>query len=124
MFLVIRAVCLLAALGTVLDRNLVQPALFLVAVFFTIACQFVLLEAEFMAAIQVLVYIGAVAVLMMFGIMLTRNIRGDETTGGHWFRKVPAAIATLAVLGILLVGIWDDRGSASHPAWTSVAERP
>ena len=42
-------------------------------------------EAEFLAAIQVLIYIGAVAILMMFGIMLTRNIRGDDTT------TVPAA---------------------------------
>ena len=39
-----------------------------------------LLEAEFLAAIQVLVYIGAVAILLMFGIMLTRNIQGDDTT--------------------------------------------
>ena len=78
--MVIAALGLLAALGTVLARNLVHAALFLVAFFFTIACQFVLLEAEFLAAIQVLVYIGAVAILLMFGIMLTRNIQGDDTT--------------------------------------------
>ena len=76
----IAALGLLAALGTVLARNLVHAALFLVAFFFTIACQFVLLEAEFLAAIQVLVYIGAVAIILMFGIMLTRNIQGDDTT--------------------------------------------
>ena len=63
-----------------LARNLVHAALFLVAFFFTIACQFVLLEAEFLAALQVLVYIGAVAIILMFGIMLTRNIQGDDTT--------------------------------------------
>ena len=82
----------LAALGTVLARNLVHAALFLVAFFFLVACQFVLLEAEFLAAMQVLVYIGAVAILLMFGIMLTRNIQGDETTGGRWTRKIPAAL--------------------------------
>ena len=48
------------------------------AFFFTVACVFVLLEAEFLAALQVLVYIGAVAILLMFGIMLTRNIQGDD----------------------------------------------
>ncbi len=80
LFLVIAALGLLAALGTVLARNLVHAALFLVAFFFTIACQFVLLEAEFLAALQVLVYIGAVAIILMFGIMLTRNIQGDDTT--------------------------------------------
>ena len=71
---------LLAALGTVLARNLVHAALFLVAFFFIVACQFVMLEAEFLAAVQVLVYIGAVAILLMFGIMLTRNVQGDDTT--------------------------------------------
>ena len=50
------------------------------AFFFIVACQFVMLEAEFLAAIQVLVYIGAVAILLMFGIMLTRNVQGDDTT--------------------------------------------
>src|SRR5258707_4392993 len=97
---------LCAALGTVLARNLVHAALFLVAFFFTIACQFILLEAEFMAAIQVLVYIGAVAILLLFGIMLTRNIQGDETTSPHWTRSIPAAVAGLGVLAVLLAGIW------------------
>ena len=66
-----------------LARNLVHAALFLVAFFFTVACQFVLLEAEFLAALQVLVYIGAVAIILMFGIMLTRNIQGDDPRARH-----------------------------------------
>ena len=80
LFVIIAALGLAAALGTVLARNLVHAALFLIAFFFTVACQFVLLEAEFLAALQVLVYIGAVAILLMFGIMLTRNIQGDDPT--------------------------------------------
>ncbi len=80
LFVVIAAVGLVAALGTILARNLVRAALYLIAFFFTVACQFVLLEAEFLAALQVLVYIGAVAILLMFGIMLTRNIQGDDPT--------------------------------------------
>ncbi len=79
LFVIIAGLGLAAALGTVLARNLVHAALFLVAFFFTVACQFVLLEAEFLAALQVLVYIGAVAIILMFGIMLTRNIKGDES---------------------------------------------
>ena len=64
-----------------------------------------LLEAEFLAAIQVLVYIGAVAILLMFGIMLTRNIQGDDTTtlAGAW--KIPALVAGLCVFGVLVFGI-------------------
>ena len=103
--MVIAGVGLLAALGTVLARNLVHAALFLVGFFFTIACMFVLLEAEFLAAFQVLVYIGAVAIILMFGIMLTRNIQGDDTTivVGAW--RIPALIAGLCIFGILVFGI-------------------
>ena len=86
LFVVIAAVGLAAALGTILARNLVRAALYLVAFFFMVACQFVLLEAEFLAALQVLVYIGAVAIILMFGIMLTRNIQGDDpaSTPSAW----------------------------------------
>ncbi len=92
LFGIIATLGLLSALGTVLARNLVHAALFLVAFFFLVACQFVLLEAEFMAAMQVLVYIGAVAILLLFGIMLTRNIQGDVTTAGYWPWKIPGAV--------------------------------
>jgi NADH:ubiquinone oxidoreductase subunit 6 (subunit J) len=122
LFLVISSLGLLAALGTVLARNLIHAALFLVAFFFCVACQFILLEVEFLAAIQVLVYIGAVAILILFGIMLTRNIQGDETTTGGWSRRGLAIVAALAILGLLIAGIRHDRGANGRPAWT--AERP
>lgn len=129
LFVQIAGLGLLAAAGTVASRNLVHAALFLVAFFFLVACQFVLLEAEFMAAMQVLVYIGAVAILMMFGIMLTRNIQGDETTGGHWSHLLPPAVVALALLGLLIYGIHDEKGSQggdapARPAWILTTERP
>ncbi len=127
-FLQISALGGLAAIGTVTARNLVHGALYLVAFFFLVACQFVLLEAEFMAAMQVLVYIGAVAILLMFGIMLTRNIQGDETTGGPWTSKIPAAIVAVALLGLLAYGIRDERGivrgERARPSWSATRVRP
>lgn len=114
----------LASLGVVLARNLVHAALFLVAFFFLVACQFILLEAEFMAAMQVLVYIGAVAILLMFGIMLTRNIQGDETTGGTWLSKLPAAVLGLGILGVLAFGILNQRGGPGGFGWASADQRP
>ena len=95
LFVVIAAVGLAAALGTVLARNLVRAALYLIAFFFMVACQFVLLEAEFLAALQVLVYIGAVAIMLMFGIMLTRNIQGDDPSSTPSAWKVPGLVAGL-----------------------------
>jgi NADH-quinone oxidoreductase subunit J len=124
LFLIIAALGLLMALGTVLSRNLVHAALHLVGFFFLVACLFVLLEAEFLAAMQVLVYIGAVAILIMFGIMLTRNIQGDETTRSSWRVLVPAAAISIGVLAVLVVGIARHAGSSSRPSWLDQRVRP
>ncbi len=115
LFVVISALGLLAALGTILARNLVHAALFLVAFFFIVACQFVLLEAEFLAAVQVLVYIGAVAIIMMFGIMLTRNIQGDDTTSVATGWTLPALVAGLGLFAVLAFGINDQVGPEGSP---------
>jgi NADH-quinone oxidoreductase subunit J len=124
LFLLIPALGVLSALGTVLARNLVHAALYLVAFFFTVACQFVLLEAEFLAALQVLVYIGAVSILMMFGIMLTRNIQGDDTTAPSNPWRMPALIAGLCVFIVLIVGINRSPGIRNHQSWSSIQSRP
>ena len=115
LFVLIAAVGLAAALGTILARNLVRAALYLVAFFFTVACQFVLLEAEFLAALQVLVYIGAVAIILMFGIMLTRNIQGDDpaSTPSAW--QLPGLVAGLGVFLVLAYGITFQKGIGNQP---------
>ncbi len=123
-FMIIAAIGLAAALGTVLARNLVHAALFLIAFFFTIACQFVLLEAEFLAALQVLVYIGAVAIILMFGIMLTRNIQGDDPTSAPSAWQVPGLIAGLCVFLILAVGISSQNGLSGRKSWSTTEARP
>jgi len=124
LFLVISALGLLAALGTVLNRNLVHAALHLIAFFFIVACQFVLLEAEFLAAIQVLIYIGAVAILMMFAIMLTRNIQGDDTTILSPLWTLPAVAAGMALFVVLCAGIHAKVGSDRHSPWKATQARP
>jgi NADH-quinone oxidoreductase subunit J len=121
---VIAGVGLLAALGTVLARNLVHAALYLVGFFFTVACLFVLLEAEFLAALQVLVYIGAVAIILMFGIMLTRNIQGDDTTSPASTWRFPALVAGLFVFGILAFGINNAIAPLGQSPWAALKERP
>src|SRR5580692_2325286 len=124
LFVLIAAIGLAAALGTILARNLVRAALYLIAFFFTIACQFVLLEAEFLAALQVLIYIGAVAIILMFGIMLTRNITGDDpaSTPSAW--QLPGLVAGGAVFLVLAFGIANQKGIGTRPAWSGVAVRP
>ena len=123
LFLVISTLGLLAALGTVLARNLVHAALYLVAFFFIVACQFVLLEAEFLAAIQVLIYIGAVAILMMFGIMLTRNILGDDTTTVPVGWKVPGrSWPASGSSRCSSSGSIEHEGAPGRPSWSSMTE--
>jgi NADH-quinone oxidoreductase subunit J len=124
LFLFISALGLLAAVGTILARNLVHAALFLVAFFFIVACQFVLLEAEFLAAIQVLVYIGAVAIILMFGIMLTRNVQGDMTTTIPPGGLVPTLAAGLGLFLLLAFGINNHIGLRERTAWKATISRP
>jgi NADH:ubiquinone oxidoreductase subunit 6 (subunit J) len=123
-FIVISAVGLAAALGTVLARNLVRAALYLVAFFFTIACQFVLLEAEFLAALQVLVYIGAVAILLMFGIMLTRNIQGDDPSSTPSAWRLPGVLAGLCLFIVLAFGIAHQKPIGGEYSWAAIEVRP
>ncbi len=124
LFGVIATLGVLAALGTVLARNLVHAALFLVAFFFLVACQFVMLEAEFLAAVQVLVYIGAVAIILMFGIMLTRNIQGDDTTTVSKAGFISGGLAAAGLLAVLVFGILDDEGRTGRAGWRDVTTRP
>ena len=71
-FGIIAAIVVVSALRMVTTRNIVHAALYLVAVLGGLGALYILLTAEFVATTQVLVYIGAVMVLFLFGIMLTR----------------------------------------------------
>ncbi len=73
-FLILSAVTLGSALAVVTQRNLFHAALFLILSFFGVAGLYVLLDAAFLAGIQVLIYIGAIAILIIFAVMLTRQV--------------------------------------------------
>lgn len=77
LFILVAAVTLGAALMVVLAGNLIHSALWLIVSLFGIAVFYVLLNASFLAVAQVVVYIGAIAILMIFAIMLTRRIATD-----------------------------------------------
>ncbi len=98
-FLALAVPMVLAALRVVTSRNVVHAALFLVLTLAATAGVFILLSAEFVAWVLVLVYIGAVVVLFLFGTMITRAPIGRETNLSHATRW-PAALASAAVLGV------------------------
>jgi NADH-quinone oxidoreductase subunit J len=110
-------VSVLGALGVVLSRNPVHAALMLVMTLFGVAVLFVEQEAHFLAAVQVIVYAGAIVVLFLFVIMLLGVDRsedvGVETLKGQ--RPLAAALALLAALEMVLLvryGGWVTGGRA------------
>ena len=85
-FWILAVAMVLAAIGVVRSQNVVHAALYLVVVLGGGAAQYILLAAEFVAWVQVLIYIGAVIILFLFGIMLTRAPDGRR----HEPRQRPA----------------------------------
>ena len=103
-FLLTAAVTLGAAVVVVTARNLVHAALALIATFFGVAILFVLLQAGFLATVQVVLYIGAIAILIIFAIMLTRRVMQDSgpQTNEQWWLGALLALALFAALWVVL----------------------
>ena len=111
-FGIIAAVMIIAAINVVRSSNVVHAALSLVAVMGGAAAQYLLLAAEFVAVTQVLVYIGAVMILFLFGVMLTRARVGRETdlNNKSWALGIPVALLMFGVMVYVLIdGFGDDR---------------
>jgi NADH-quinone oxidoreductase subunit J len=104
-FSLIAAVMIFSAIRVVTTKNIVHAALYLVLVLAGVAAQYILLAAEFVAVTQVLVYIGAIVVLFLFGIMLTRAPTGPLDDSNNEQRVVGAAIAAL-LLGVMGYTLW------------------
>jgi NADH-quinone oxidoreductase subunit J len=100
-----------AAIRVVTTKNVVHAALYLVMVLAGVAAQYILLASEFLAITQVLVYIGAIIVLFLFGIMLTRAELGasDDLDNGTP-QKVVGGIVGLLLLGTMVWALWDQWG--------------
>lgn len=125
-FIIVALVTLVSALLVVTTRNLVHAALWLVATLFGVAIAYALLHANFLAVVQVVVYIGAIAILFIFAVMLTRKDlrdRGAQLNGNWW---VGALLAILTFTGLLfLLNSWSgmSKTAAPYPAgFDAVAE--
>ncbi|MBI4932952.1 MAG: NADH-quinone oxidoreductase subunit J [Actinobacteria bacterium] len=100
-FGIIALMMVLAGVGVIASRNVVHAALSLVIVMAGAAAQYVLLAAEFVAVTQVLVYIGAVMVLFLFGVMLTRAKIGKDADLNNGNAAVAAPVALL-LFGVMV----------------------
>jgi NADH-quinone oxidoreductase subunit J len=99
-FLIIAAISLGAALMVVTARKLIHSALWLILTLFGVAVIYGLLDAGFLAAAQVVVYIGAIAILFIFAVMLTRRVMNDTESQNNQYWWVAAPISILLFGGL------------------------
>jgi NADH-quinone oxidoreductase subunit J len=110
-FWILAPVALIAALAMVTSRNAVHGALFLVVDFFCLAVMYLLLDAQFLFAVQIIVYTGAIMVLFLFVLMLIGVDRSDSLVETLRAQRPAALLLGLAFAGLLGAGvgpaIWD-----------------
>jgi NADH:ubiquinone oxidoreductase subunit 6 (subunit J) len=115
------------ALGVVTSRNLFHSALYLILSFFGVSGYYALLSAGFLAVVQLFVYIGAIAVLVLFAIMFSRRVMdvSQSQANRQWWLAVPIVLALflilLAVVGSITWPVSDAQPSADVIAQLGLA---
>jgi NADH:ubiquinone oxidoreductase subunit 6 (subunit J) len=106
-FIILSAVALGGALGVVTNRNLFHAALFLVLSFVGVAGFYILLEAELLAMIQLLVYVGAISILIIFAVMLSRKLMSPDfqAQNEQWLGGLLVAVALFVLLAFILLSV-------------------
>jgi NADH:ubiquinone oxidoreductase subunit 6 (subunit J) len=92
-FYLIAALIIFTALKMVLSTNLVHSTLFMAATFFCIAMIYILLNADYLAIVQIMVYVGAISILFIFGVMLTKRSSMEETNQFNRYKKSSLIVA-------------------------------
>jgi NADH-quinone oxidoreductase subunit J len=113
-FWIMAVVVVLAALGVVFLRNVFRASLSLVLCFLTVAGLYITLSADFLAAVQILVYVGAISVLIILAVMMTRDVQ--QGSPGNRL-KLPAFIVAVVVLGVMIYTV-------TATPWALSAEQP
>lgn len=118
-FLVAAAICLAGALGVVLSKSPVHAALSLVGTLFGVAVLFVAQNANFLAAVQVIIYAGAIVVLFLFVIMLLGVDRADDLDVDPLVgQRTAAIVAGVAIFALPVAALaasgWDATGATSN----------
>lgn len=122
-FFLLAFVIIIFAILMVSSRNLVHSALFMVAAFIGIAGIYAMLSADFLAVVQVLVYVGAISVLLVFGVMLTRrtDMKSSNPGNGH---KLGAFLTAIGLFGVLTWKVLSTEWAttSAQPAETTVGQ--
>ena len=114
-FILSAALIIASALMVVSTRNLIHAALWLIATLFGVAILYAVLEAGFLAVVQVVVYIGAIAIMFIFAVMLTRKEMRDQGAQVNAAWPLAAVLSVLTFAGLwVILSKWD--GLARTPA--------
>ncbi len=113
-FIIVSLVTLGAAWKVVTGKNVFHNALFMILSFIGVAALYVLLEAEFLVVMQILVYVGAISILIIFTVMLSRRLMaGDQSQrNSQWWIAAIVSGALFLVFGVMLLKV----------TWPAVAE--
>jgi NADH-quinone oxidoreductase subunit J len=112
-FYIFAFITIVSAVIVVFSRNIMYAAFALLFTFFGVAGLYVLLAADFLAITQILIYVGGILVLMLFGVMLTSNVVSVDIKTGT-FHTIPAMFIVAVVAGSfagLFYSIWSDVGT-------------
>ena len=110
-FWALAVVAIGGAVGVVMVRDLFRAALLLATVFVAVGGFYVMMNAEFLAVVQILIYVGAIAVLFIFGVMLTRDVQQGNTPNRL---QIPAAVVSVLLLAAMVF-------TAVTTDWTTLA---
>ena len=98
-FWALAVVAIAGAVGVVMVRDLFRAALLLATVFVAVGGFYVLMNAEFLAVVQILIYVGAIAVLFIFGVMLTRDVQQGNAPNRL---QIPAGVVSALLLAAMI----------------------
>ncbi len=124
LFIVISLVVLGGGVMVVTARNLFHAALFLIVSFFGVTGLYVLLDAGFFAAAQFLVYIGAISILIIFAVMLTRGVQLAQPANSQWPAALVVSVIVFAIMALMLgpVAVTIGQRQFGSVSWPNVVE--
>jgi NADH-quinone oxidoreductase subunit J len=123
-FIAVATIGSIAALAVVTARNVVHAALYLVVTLASVGMTFLLLGAEFVGWVQILIYVGAIVILFLFGLMLTKAPIGRDTldSGTRWVGAIVAALV-FAGLVFLIDDAFNVRNATPFPPYAAPTNR-
>ena len=113
-FWIMAVVMIVSALAVLFLRNVFRAALALILCFIAVAGIYITLSADFLAAVQILVYVGAISVLIILAIMMTRDVQKGSPVNKL---QIPVAVVATVLLGILVYTV-------TNTPWKIAAESP